>query len=81
MLKHAQNISPAQNEVRKIMSMCFSPNGQKFAFVAQDNILHLFDDKMVKKDKITLRGAVKENTNFVAKGLAFSPDGSIIAVA
>ena len=61
--------------------MTFSLNGQKFAYVAQDNILHLFDDKFVKKDKITLRGALKENSNFIARALAFSPDGQIIAVA
>lgn len=63
------------------MALTFSPNGSKFAFVAQDNVLYLMDDKFNKKDKITLRGASKDDGNFIAKALAFSTDGQIIAVA
>ncbi len=63
------------------MAMCFSPNGLKFAVVFQDNVMHLFDEQFNKKDKLTLKSSVKDSTNFIAKAMAFSGDGAIIAVA
>lgn len=53
----------------------------KFAVVTTDRVVHLYDgEKGEKKDKFRTKPNDPSFTNYVVRAMAFSPDGTKLAV-
>jgi intraflagellar transport protein 172 len=63
--------------------MTWSANNQKFAVSTADRVIHLFDDMGEKRDKFSTKPCDTKfgKTSYLVNALAFSADGSMLAVA
>lgn len=54
----------------------------KLAAATADRVVHVFDENGEKKDKFKTKAAdTNSTTNYLVKGLAFSPDSTKLAIA
>ena len=81
MLKYSENIQKPSDTIKKVSSMAYSPNLKKFAVANSNKKIYLYDKNMKVKDKISTRGAKKNDNNYIIRSIAFSPDSTILAVA
>ncbi|XP_043216719.1 intraflagellar transport protein 172 homolog isoform X2 [Amphibalanus amphitrite] len=82
LLKHLKTILPAQDGAAKITAMTWSYNNVKLAVCTADRVVIMFDENGEKKDKFSTKpiDAKYGKKSYVVKGLAFSPDGTKLAI-
>ena len=80
-LRYSKNLQTAVDGMQKISAVAWSSNGQKLAVSTADRVVHLYDDSGERKDKFPTRPAEKNQSSYVVRALAFSPDCTKIAIA
>ncbi|XP_046993145.1 intraflagellar transport protein 172 homolog [Schistocerca americana] len=81
-LKHLQTVTEAENCASKVLAIAWAPNNSKFACCMSDRLIHIFDEKGVKRDRFSTKPVDSKygKKSYVVKGIAFSPDSLKIAV-
>jgi intraflagellar transport protein 172 len=54
-----------QNEIARIPSIAWAPNGRKLAIATDDRHVYIYDDKMNKRDKFSTKPSDSQVTNKV----------------
>lgn len=81
-LKHVKTLLPPQEGAAKICCLAYAPNNDKMAVCTYDRVILLYDEQGEKRDKFATKPADPKygKKSYMVKGLAFSPDGTKIAV-
>ncbi|KAI9351150.1 hypothetical protein DFJ73DRAFT_789886 [Zopfochytrium polystomum] len=94
-IRHLKSIIPAGEGPARITALAWSPGSQKLAVATADRVIHLFDDAGDRKDRFATKpadpttsatSAAPSGSGAASRGysicaLAFSPDGTKLAVA
>jgi intraflagellar transport protein 172 len=81
MLKHSGNLQQASDGMRKVAAIAWSQNGKKIGIANSDKVVLLLDEFGNKKDKVNVKSIEKQSKNFVIRDIAFSADGTLLAIA
>lgn len=81
MLKHTGNLQQAADAMKKVSCIAWAANGKKIAVANSDKVVLLLDEFGNKKDKIPVKNLDKVSKNFVVRDVAFSSDGTLLAIA
>ncbi|CAD5234656.1 unnamed protein product [Bursaphelenchus xylophilus] len=82
-LKFLQTLIEPENSISRIPSIAYSPNDRKLAIATNDRVIHLFDDKGNRKDKINTKPIESQygKQSYKIQSVCFSPDSTKLAVA
>lgn len=82
-IKRIKSLLNSQAGEAQIQAMAWSANNQKFAACTADRVVHLFDEHGEKRDKFSTKPCDSKfgKTSYLVNALAFSVDGSMLAVA
>ena len=82
-IKRIKSLLNSQAGEAQIQAMAWSANNQKFAACTADRVVHLFDEHGEKRDKFSTKPCDSKfgKTSYLVNALAFSGDGSMLAVA
>ncbi|CAD5229200.1 unnamed protein product [Bursaphelenchus okinawaensis] len=82
-LKFLSNLIEPETSISRIPSISFAPNDRKLAIATAERVIHLFDDKNTKQDKINTKPIESQygKQSYKIQSICFSPDSTKLAVA
>eukprot|EP00003_Mantamonas_plastica_P015802 TRINITY_DN2657_c1_g2_i19.p1 TRINITY_DN2657_c1_g2~~TRINITY_DN2657_c1_g2_i19.p1 ORF type:complete len:1260 (+),score=465.50 TRINITY_DN2657_c1_g2_i19:139-3918(+) len=81
-LRHHQTVIASANDINRVTSMCWSPDGMRLAVVTTNRIVMLFDQNYELRDKFATKPAKKDGPKtFTVREMVFSPDSAQLAIA
>ena len=80
-VKYLKSLNKAVDGMKKISSICWSPNNRRLAVATADRYIHLFDENGNPMERFLTKPNIKGQNSYVVRSLQFSSDNQKLAVA